>query len=634
LNVYLNQQKIKLSPQQSIGKGGEAEVFRLKPGIALKLFKTPTHPDFKGLSQAQQMAQERLAIHQSKLRQFPTHLPSRVIAPQSLVTDRQGKQIFGYTMPLLDNTEVLLRYSNRAFRQTVEAQTVVEIFQDLHSTVSKLHRSQVVIGDFNDLNVLVKGTEAYLIDADSFQFGSYPCRMFTARFVDPVLCDPQANQPLLQQPHTANSDWYAFTVMLMQCLLFVDPYGGLHKPQDPHQRVPQAARALKRITVFHPEVRYPKPALPYGYLPDELLHHFHEVFQQDWRGRFPNTLLNNLRWTTCTRCGVDHARTTCPACSHTSPGAKLSTTVVRGQVIATRLFQTEGVILHAREIQGTLRWVYWEHGKFKQEDGQVLLTGNRLPYTRWRIQADKTLLGSHQTVVTFPPEASNHPLATDSYRQVTQFDVNDRHCYWIAQGHLLRDHHRGPVLGSLVMGEVLSGGQTRFWVGPAFGLGFYQAGGLKVAFVFDAERPGINDRVLLPAWQGELVQASCTFSRDYGWLFLTIHQQGQMHYHCVVIGANGQVLAAAQTTDQDSWLTTLVVASTADPCPHCAVNHFLLAATDDGIVRIEVQQGQLCQTKVFPGTESFVEAGYQLLAGQDGLFVVSPHQIQWLKLVP
>ena len=42
------------------------------------------------------------------------------------------------------------------------------------------------------------------------------------------------------------------------------------------------------------------------------------------------------------------------------------------------------------------------------------------------------------------------------------------------------------------IGEVLEG-QTRFWVGPAFGLGFYRAGAFSVAFTFDAMKSGIND---------------------------------------------------------------------------------------------------------------------------------------------
>ena len=89
--------------------------------------------------------------------------------------------------------------------------------------------------------------------------------------MDPLLCVPDATQLLLHQPHTAASDWYAYTVMLMQCLLFVGPYGGVYWPKYPAHRVLPEARPVHRMTIFHPEVQYPKPAIPYGTLSDELL---------------------------------------------------------------------------------------------------------------------------------------------------------------------------------------------------------------------------------------------------------------------------------------------------------------------------------------------------------------------------
>ena len=55
--------------------------------------------------------------------------------------------------------------------------------------------------------------------------------------------------------------------MLMQCLLFVGPYGGVYRPKDPAHRV-REARPVHRMTIFHPEVQYPKPAIPYGTLPE------------------------------------------------------------------------------------------------------------------------------------------------------------------------------------------------------------------------------------------------------------------------------------------------------------------------------------------------------------------------------
>ena len=48
MNVYIKGQKIPIHINKSIGKGGEADVFDIGGGRALKLFKTPNHIDYDG----------------------------------------------------------------------------------------------------------------------------------------------------------------------------------------------------------------------------------------------------------------------------------------------------------------------------------------------------------------------------------------------------------------------------------------------------------------------------------------------------------------------------------------------------------------------------------------------------------
>src|SRR5206468_1441187 len=109
-----------------------------------------------------------------------------------------------------------------------------------------LHGAGVVAGDLNDLNILVtRKDEGFFIDADSYQFGRYRCAVFTERFVDPLLSDAGATAPRLARPFEETSDWYAFFVLLMQCLLFVGPYGGIYRPKDQSKRVPAGARPLE-----------------------------------------------------------------------------------------------------------------------------------------------------------------------------------------------------------------------------------------------------------------------------------------------------------------------------------------------------------------------------------------------------
>ncbi|HWN69059.1 MAG TPA: hypothetical protein VNM90_15580, partial [Haliangium sp.] len=276
MNVYLESRRIALDPASAIGQGGEAEVFDIGGGQALKIFKGPQHPDFGGSPAERDAASQRLALHQRKLPAFPAGLPERVIAPATLATERKrGGRVVGYAMRLVAGAELLARYAEPQMRAQRLGQTqghtqgqaapgnhAVAVLRDLHATVTALHQAGVIIGDFNDSNVLVSGQRAYLIDADSFQFGSYPCTVFTERFVDPLLCDPSAAAPVLCRPYSGDSDWYAFHVLAMRTLLGVGPYGGVYRPADPARRIPQAARPLRRVTVFDREVVYPRPALP------------------------------------------------------------------------------------------------------------------------------------------------------------------------------------------------------------------------------------------------------------------------------------------------------------------------------------------------------------------------------------
>jgi DNA-binding helix-hairpin-helix protein with protein kinase domain len=344
MNVYVQDNKVFVDPQKSIGKGGEADIFDIGSGKALKLYKPPSHPDYAAEPHEQEGARKRLAEHQTKLREFPTNLPPKVVVPEALATDQGGKKIIGYVMKLLAKPEPLIRYSDKDFRLAgVPSGKVVEDFSDLHQTVDGIHRAGAVIGDFNYLNVLINKEGVFIIDADSFQFGRYLCRMYTAMFVDPLLCDGPNSKLTLSKPHTPESDWYAFAVMLMQCLLFVDPYGGIYRPKNKTKQVPHGLRPLHRITVFDPEVTYPKPAVPYKVLPDDLLQYFHQVFKMDKRETFPPKLLKELQWQTCPQCHSEHARNICPFCAHVAPAAVKEVTRVRGKVTATTIFQTRGI---------------------------------------------------------------------------------------------------------------------------------------------------------------------------------------------------------------------------------------------------------------------------------------------------
>lgn len=622
-DVYVGGTRIRLSQATLKTEGGEAEIHYIGGGRVLKLYKPPNHPSYDNDPSAQEGARRRLATIGEKLKQFPKGLPARIVVPLELATDSSGTRVLGYTMRFLAGAEVLFRYGKRNFRsQGVSNKAIVDIFMDLHQTVRDTHANGVVFGDFNDLNVLVKGTEAHIVDIDSAQFGRFLTQMFTSEFVDPLLCDPHAKNLKLIRPHNESSDWYAYAAMLYRSLLYIGPYGGVFEPKNIAERVNRDERPLHRITVLHSEVRYPAAADPPGILSDELLGLFHEIFEKDKRGEFPLRYLLNLSWTVCPGCGLEHARLRCPVCALIVPVSKPEVKVVQGQVTVTSVFKTAtGRILIAAYQGGKLRYLYHESGQYKREDGRVVTQGALSPQVRFRIRGDETLLGDASGRITaFRHDGSQEQLFADVYGTLPVFDANEENVFWTYADDLLRRGQWAPER----IGAILSG-KTLFWVGPEFGFGFYRAGTVSVAFVFDARGSAVKDTVKLPIIRGQLIDSTVVFTRDLCWFFVTFRDSGQTRNRCMLIKRDGTLVATAEAdADDGTWLGTIR--------GKCAVGDFLLAPTDNGIVRVAQTGNDLVVTREFPGTEPYVNSDTQLFPGTGGLYAVTGKEVNLISI--
>lgn len=322
------------------GQGGEAEIYDLGDGRVVKWWKPVDHPDFVGMPDAQAMAQHRLQERPGKLRALPANLPREVVAPSSLAfADKRGATVVGYAMPKVAG-EPLHSFGEPRWRRAhpIDGNDAIAALLALHDAIARLHRAGVVIGDFNDLNVLVDGRAIHLIDVDSYQLPGYPCAMFSERFVDPRLCDAQL-APV--RPHDIDSDWFAFAVMVFRTLLCVSPWGGV---------TPRAAgsmRAVRRISAYADDVVYPRASRPLATLPSTLHDALRAIFERDQRGVFPRALLERLRLVRCVQCGDEHAVGRCPSCQAVTLAPP---TVVRGRLrwqnIAAREVAVVGYEVH------------------------------------------------------------------------------------------------------------------------------------------------------------------------------------------------------------------------------------------------------------------------------------------------
>jgi len=629
--VVLGGRAVGVDPAAAIGKGGEADVYALADGRALKLFKTPEHPDFANQPALQDAARIRLLEMQSKLHRFPAAVPPRVVAPQEIALDPKTQQVVGYAMPMLRNAEVLFRFGERPFRDRSPrtALAIVRLFQSLAATVEQLHAAGVVIGDFNDLNVLVASGAPHLIDADSMQFGGFLCHAYTERFLDPLLADRAAQRPALQRPYGPGADWYAFAAMLFRSLLLVDPFGGVFRPADAALRVSHAARPLRGITVMRPDVQPPKAAHRLDMLPDAVLEAFRRVFEGADRAPFPLDQLLQARWTSCSHCGLEHARAACPACRTAPPLPAAPPAVeVRGEVTATRVVSLRGVgarILAAAAQAGQLRWLALEQGTLRRENGAIveLPAPLRAAGAMWAgLDGDDTIFATRDALYRIGAGGAVETYCADALAQGGPASVATAHgaLCWQEDGRLMRRGTYGPE----VVGTVLRG-QTRIWAGERLGFGVSRAGPLSLAFLFTTGSRGINDRVALPRARGQVVEELVAVGADRVWHLLRESAAGRLTTRCTAVGADGQLLATLEAADgDDSWLAGARSVVAAGP--------WLFAVTDDGVVRVGATNGRVDAVARYPDTAPFVGDPCELLVGADGLYVVTAREILRLSL--
>lgn len=613
-----------------IGSGGEADVFEMPDNKVLKVFKTSDHPSLSMSSSEQKKAiDDKLVVYNQKMNLFPSHLPTNVISPLSLARDEYG-DICGYTMAYIKGAELLKKYGEKPFRKQFCSNTnMVSIFCKIHETVAALHKKGVVIGDFNDLNILVKGLMPYFIDSDSYQFGKFYSVAYTERFVDPVICewDAKLSSMMLTKPLSEASDWYSFNVLLMQNMLFLagGPYGGVYAPKNKSSMVQRNKRPLHRITVFNGDVMYPTTATPMNVLTDDLLHYFQQVFTKDLRQEFPAKLLD-MKWTTCATCGIEHSRNQCPSCKSIvqAPVETKSVIVVHGKVKKTLVYRAPvGTdIVHARLQNQKICFVTRKGNSYFREDGTELFNGAVTPDMFFRIKSANTIVSKGNQIIELDGQAKPVEMQVcDQYKDLFAcFDTNATSKFWCHGGVLYQSGKIAPEMISQVMRE-----RTMFWVGEKLGAGFYQVGGMLIGFIFRPGEKGILDTLKMPIVNGQVLNARAVFGDKKVWFFFSFSKGSKLINYCSQYSASGVLEATCEVEDgEDHWLGTLN--------GKCSIGDVLYSVTDDGIARVNVENQQFAATHVFNDTKPFVNSDSQLYAANNGIYVWGDKEIFLLQM--
>lgn len=627
MDVIINGNRVRLGAKDLVGEGGEAEIYQLSNREVAKIFKNQGHASFLGDKVAEDQALVRLSEHQHKLADFPKGLPSSVVAPVSLVNNTRGTQIIGYTMPFLSGAEVMLKYCERRYREVknISDERVVRIFETLHKLVHEIHGKNVVIGDFNDLNILIHTNDnVHLIDADSMQYGPYLSRVFTPRFVDPLHCSFSQGSIQLNAKHTATSDWYAYAVMLMQALLYVGPYGGVHVPKKGKKQMTDAERVRERVTVFAQEVRYPRPARHYSILPDELLHFLEQTFAKDFRHVMESRLVSDLIFTTCPTCKKVHARNSCPDCRPVVPS--IVKEVITGNVEATRILNTSGRIVYSTIEDGIPRYVYHEQGVYYRDGVKKVIDGEYDSKFRFRIFEEKTIIAKDGSIVVLGETGHIGSFGTDQFRaQIPVVDACKDGVFVSEGGFLKRYNNRLGLEYAEVLGSVLEN-QTLVWVSDKVGFVFYQVGQIMQGYIFNTASKSIGKEVAIPQCKGTIIDATAVFSGTTCYFMITSDDRGTLVNRVFMISTDGVIVGKAEAKHGDgSWLSSIR--------GKCATGKFLFSPTDDGIVRTDLGvSGDLLVARVYSDTVRFVDSSAKLLFGRDGIYVVTTSQMWRIRV--
>jgi hypothetical protein len=589
-----------------IGEGGEAIVLRWSPppdfiakhgsgNYAVKLFFMET--------------KEQIAIaamRQQKLRSIPRGLPRNAITPTALVLDRAGN-IIGYVMELITdaidekmnaagdekNIQTIGKLMDPDFikRKRLSLKQIIQILLKLGDLMNKVHKAGVVIGDFNEKNVLVnvRTGEVYLIDVDSAQWGSWRCLTVTSEFTDPLLLDASLAMMKSGSNYSIASDVYAYTVMVYQLLTRTHPYrDGVHRPKQKKGhpvvlRLRGDQRIAARLSVFDPTVRLDQEKVHHpASLPVGLGLFMRDTFVNDVRvSAFPFRLLTSFVWMTCPRCKREHGRSECPRCkapgvnapqaaytpssTATAPPPKSAPSGQPAAATTTEAPQTppasNTLYLAITNTGGQLQYVCHSRGAYRDETGKVILrAAAHSPHVSVLAAGHRTVFvsGNECAIVNGDPSKAR-PFPVQRVNGKPAVAANSRNVYWVSGNSLVRDNGSsvttvGPVAQNL----------TSVWAGERFGVALVQAGVLTRVLVFDADRNGFRNFYLLPQL-GPVVDAHCVVGDHLAWLFVTHRRPGGiLRNACYVMNAQGGLRAIAHAAPgTQSWLGALPLAALA-----------------------------------------------------------------------
>jgi serine/threonine protein kinase len=619
--VIYKQQRIQLDEKNSLGTGGEATVI-LYDKLAFKLYHTPSNEKTEKLKDFLKLL---------------VKLPDNVAFPIDLVYDSTSKtKVIGFTMPVAKKCKEVINLSNKKYRtqEQVTTNEIIKVFSHMKTTLDDIHSSRLVVGDFNDLNILFNDKFlSIFIDVDSYQFGKYPCAVGTDQFIDPNLYGID----LSKKPYfTKETDWYSFAVMLFKCLLYAHPYGGVHKTFQS-----LFDRAEHKITVFEKDVIYPKIAINPDTLSDEILDYFHKIFKEGKRLNLPINLLTNLddQFIQCQKCNTHfyRGRVQCPNCFKgvVKPVVDISQILVTKQIdddkcIIEILFATEGNIIFSK-VLADQRIIIIEYIS-GQTNLHIIDNNKKYSLKLWNGHSRNTKFDffKNYLVVSFENELMIFDVSQNKLQPITKtttmmfdgipvFACSETKLYRLTESVLSACEILNKNLVENICTQTLEN-QTWFDIGyNDFGLGFFRIFDKYHHFIFSHKgRFEIN----LPKKNGKIIETFVETSKIFTVLFLQkTLDKGRTYSHYHIIDDEGNILESKTEESISSELLKNLSGK-------ILVGTTIIHSSDAGIVLEKNQQLTLKKE-----TASYVSSNDKLSMYKDGILAFSEQQVAFLRLI-
>lgn len=626
MKVKVENKTVDISKLDVVGSGGEGLVVKTRLNgsqpVALKVYHQPS--------------QER----SRKLAAFFTHdwdLPTHKIAlPQQPIYNLSGNLIVGVTMPYLGTGfEEVALFSNRKARLAhgITGKLVAEVFLDGHQALERIHHQGLIVGDFNDLNVLFRDDQMLWIDVDAWQFGAFPCPVATLEFIDPSLYGLDLSQkPVFQKVH----DWYSFAVMLFRSLLLVHPYGGVHSK---YKSLPK--RAEHKITALDPGIKYPKIAFSPDILTDEMAQEFLSIFKKGSRGVFPKGLLDDYlgSLTECPNCRTFYPsiRSGCPICHERTMIIITEPMIETKNVRVRQMFSTLGNIAYAKVQSGKIFII--EHHQDKaalhtiNRDGSISSStlGKVVPGVRYALAGDLLIINRIHSPKLSVLDIGQTPAKLLQQSMTEIFAPNRKAVFQVTQdkavrivgGNIMAMEKGGT---SVIERHIKDGLPNQTWFSANSEsqslqlFGFIQVLRERKYWYYHQGRH--LEPLITPLNKDEgLVDISVKFSADSVLLRRKTQQQGVDYLRMDMVDNDGKVTYSNTLKMEDHPVGSMHGQTYS--------GGVLIHATDEGILQEKVEGSSF---KSFSQTEPFVQEGDILFKYHKGLLVVGPNTATYLEL--